>query len=547
MHRRRFGCCIADVYILRMLTHSPERQLRSQASSNGGVTPIQLPRSSGLLLHVSSLPGPYGIGDLGRDAYRFADHLDDAGQHIWQVLPLVPVGLGYSPYSSPSTFAGNPLFISPAKLAETHLLDGAPDPPGFPGDRVDFPAVIEFKESLLLRAFGRFESGAGKVDRAAYRRFCTDHAYWLDDYALFMAMKGAFGAAPWTEWPAALARRETDAVNDFSTEHARTIERHKFQQFIFFSQWNELRSYCNDRSISLFGDLPIYVAHDSADVWAHRDLFFLDENGHSTVVAGVPPDYFSETGQRWGNPIYRWDRMQENEYWWWKRRFAHTFQMVDLIRLDHFRAFAGYWEIPATQETAIHGRWVEGPGASLFRSIEDRLGPLPLVAENLGLITPDVTELMNAFAFPGMAVLQFAFGESSDHPFLPHNLPRNVVAYTGTHDNDTIEGWWQHITRDPEQRRTARFAQKYLPIQSADGALHWAAIRAMMASPADYVVVPMQDLFGLGSEARMNTPGRGEGNWTWRLQWERLTPDVLRRLKMLTAIHGRSDRLDEVL
>ncbi len=506
-----------------------------------------MPRSSGLLLHISSLPGRHGIGDLGHDAFRFADHLADTGQRIWQVLPLVPVGLGFSPYSSPSTFAGNPLFISPERLVEVGLLDGLAEPPAFPEGHVVFPAAIKYKEKLLTEAFGRFDDGAGDVDRSAYRQFCAENAYWLDDYALFMAMKRAFAGAPWTEWPAPLSRRDVGALEEFAVEHIRTIEQHRFQQFIFFLQWRDLKRYCNERSVSLFGDLPIYVAHDSADVWAHRDLFYLDEDGHCTVVSGVPPDYFSETGQRWGNPIYRWDRMRENDYLWWMQRFAHTFGLVDLIRLDHFRAFAGYWEIPAQEKTAIHGRWVEGPGASLFRSIEERIGPLPLVAENLGLITPDVTELMDTFGFPGMAVLQFAFHETADHPFLPHNLQRNVVAYTGTHDNDTIAGWWDHIRADPKQERTARFAREYVLGSSTDSSFHWAAIRAMMASPANFVVIPAQDLLGLGSEARMNTPGRGHDNWSWRLRWEQLTPEILDRLKKLTAVYGRSDRLDDVL
>lgn len=536
-----------------MLTHTPDKQRRSESSIEDDVSPIQLPRSSGLLLHVSSLPSPHGIGDLGQNAYRFADLLEETGQRIWQVLPLVPVGLGNSPYSSPSTFAVNPLFISPERLVRDGLLEEVPKPPSLPSDHVAFDQVINYKEALLRHAFERFASGSSRLAPEGFRQFCAENAYWLDDYALFMALKSAYDGAPWTAWPAELASRDEQALDEVEVKYARSIERHKLLQYLFFRQWTELKQYCNTRSISLFGDLPIYVAHDSADVWAHRELFFLDDEGYSTVVAGVPPDYFSETGQRWGNPIYRWERMRENGYAWWTRRFDHIFKLVDLIRLDHFRAFAGYWEIPASEETAIHGRWVQGPGASLFRSIEERLGPLPLVAENLGMITADVTDLMNDFAFPGMAVLQFAFGEGADHPFLPHNLRRNVVAYTGTHDNDTIVGWWRNLQADPESARSVRFARKYLmpdrsenEIGSSDE-MHWVAIRAMMASPADYVVSPVQDVLGLGSEARMNTPGRGTGNWTWRLRWDQMTPDVIRRLKTLTAVHGRSDQLDEVL
>lgn len=508
-------------------------------------SPIQLPRSSGLLLHISSLPGPHGIGELGPKAYRFADFLVETGQRIWQFLPLVPVGLGHSPYSSPSTFAGNPLFISLELLVRDGLLEASSAPATFPADHVDFPQVIERKDSILTRAFERFDLRASSQSHDAYREFCTENGYWLNDFALFMALKSAFGGVPWTEWPSELAAREPAALDSAAAQYSRQIERHKFLQYVFFSQWRDLKTYCNERSISLFGDLPIYVAHDSADVWAHRDLFFLNDAGRSTVVAGVPPDYFSETGQRWGNPIYRWNRMRENDYAWWTRRFEHIFKLVDLIRLDHFRGFAGYWEIPATEETAINGRWVEGPGSSLFRSLEERLGPLPLVAENLGMITPDVTELMNNFAFPGMAVLQFAFGESADHPFLPHNLERNVVAYTGTHDNDTIAGWWTRLESDPTRARSARFVRAYLDPPESE--IHWSAIRAMMASPANHVVIPVQDALGLGSDARMNTPGLGHGNWTWRLQWDQLTPELAHRLKELAAVHGRSDQLDEVI
>lgn len=528
-----------------MITHTTEPTSAADSNTDSDVSPIKIPRSSGVLLHISSLPGRFGIGDLGPNAYRFADFLAETGQRIWQVLPLVPVGLGNSPYSSPSTFAVNPLFISPDLLLDSGLLSEIPDPPDLPADHADYGRVIEYKYDLLGRTFDEFE-GAG-IQRTEFDRFCAENAYWLDDYALFMALKTAFHGKPWTQWPDGLVARDPDALERAHNEHAAQIERHKFYQYLFFRQWDELKSYCNDRSISLFGDLPIYVAHDSADVWAHRDLFFLDEAGRSTVVAGVPPDYFSETGQRWGNPIYRWDWMRQNDYAWWARRFENIFTLVDLIRLDHFRAFAGYWEIPAEEDTAINGRWVDGPGSSLFNALERKLGPLPLVAENLGMITPDVTELMQEFGFPGMAVLQFAFHETADHPFLPHNLERNVVAYTGTHDNDTIAGWWQSLRSDPATNRSVRFARQYLALDHDDDEMHWAAIRAMLASPSDYVLSPMQDLLGLGTGARMNTPGRAEGNWSWRFRWDQVTPDVTDRLRAMTAVYGRSDMLDEVV
>ena len=528
-----------------MHTQSTETTSASDSSADSDISPIGIPRSSGVLLHISSLPGRFGIGDLGPNAYRFADFLAETGQRIWQVLPLVPVGHGNSPYSSPSTFAGNPLFLSPDLLVEAGLLSDISKPTDLPADRVDYGRVSDYKYGLLGRAFDRFH--AQGMRHGDFDRFCAENSYWLDDYALFMALKAAFGGAPWIEWPERLATREPHALKAAANEHAQRINRHKFFQYAFFSQWNDLKSYCNERSISLFGDLPIYVAHDSADVWAHRDLFFLDEVGRTTVVAGVPPDYFSETGQRWGNPIYRWERMRENGYAWWTRRFENIFKQVDLIRLDHFRGFAGYWEIPSDEETAINGQWIEGPGSSLFRALEEKLGPLPLVAEDLGMITPDVKELMREFGFPGMAVLQFAFHEEADHPFLPHNLPRNVVAYTGTHDNDTIAGWWQALQVSAGEKRPVQFAREYLALNQVDEPMHWAAMRAMLASPSDYVLSPMQDLLGLGTHARMNTPGLAEGNWTWRFRWEQVTAGVTDRLRTLTAVYGRSELLNDVL
>lgn len=500
------------------------------------------PRSSGLLLHLSSLPGPYGIGDLGPQAYYFANFLRDTRQSLWQVLPFVPVGDGYSPYASPSTFAGNPLFISPERLVDDRLLDAQDltDTPAFPAAAVDFARVIPFRHGLLRKAFERFEAGTSAVDPAAVDAFCRAHAYWLDDYALFQALKHAHGEVSWVDWPAPLAKRDPDALAEARQTHAREIRRHKFWQFLFFTQWQALKAYCNERSIQLFGDLPIYVAHDSADVWAHPDLFHLDAEGRPTVVAGVPPDYFSETGQRWGNPIYRWDVMQQNGYRWWTRRLAHTLRLVDRVRLDHFRGFAGYWEIPADEETAIHGRWVDGPGAALFTAVKDELGKLPLIAEDLGLITPDVTALMDQFDLPGMAVIQFAFGGDPDHSYLPHNYRRNLVAYTGTHDNDTIVGWWEAQQREGDATAEGAYARRYLGRNGHPEPVHWAFVRLLSASVADLVVFPVQDLLGLGRDARMNTPGLGSGNWTWRFTWDQVGEAVARRLRTLTETYGRA-------
>ena len=512
---------------------------------------MRVPRSSGILLHISSLPSPFGIGDLGPAAFRFADFLAETGQRVWQVLPLVPVGHGQSPYSSPSTFAGNPLFISPEELVRDGLLmrEDLLDSPSFPAHHVDFDAVIPHKMALLRRAFDRFRQDRPPEIRHDFDQFRNDNGYWLEDYALFAALKNAFGESSWTDWPRPLVLRNADALAEARSQHADAVERHEFFQFLFARQWGRLRAYCRDRGIRLFGDLPIYVAHDSADVWAHRGLFYLDESGRPTVVAGVPPDYFSETGQRWGNPIYRWDLMRENGYRWWTRRFENIFNLVDFVRLDHFRAFAGYWEIPAAEETAIHGRWVDGPGASLFRAIEAALGPLPLVAENLGMITPDVTQLMENFRFPGMAVMQFAFGDEADHAFLPHNYVRNLVAYTGTHDNDTILGWWAQMERDGAGAglRATRFARAYLGIDGDGTDVHWKCIRPLMASVADVVVIPLQDVVGLHSDARMNVPGKGHGNWAWRFREEQLTESMRHRLAVLTAVYGRSGKLADAI
>ncbi len=509
-------------------------------------SPLRMPRSSGILLHLSSLPGKYGIGDLGPCAYRFADFLVSTGQRVWQVLPLVPVGLGNSPYSSPSTFAGNPLFISPDVLLHEQLLnhDDLRTAPAFSEDRVDFGSVIQYKTSLLSRAFGRFKSGLSRIDEGAFTRFRETNAYWLADYTLFMALKDAYDGAAWTDWPHGLASRDESMLKEARAQYRAAIDEHEFNQFLFYRQWHRLRTYCNERGVRLFGDLPIYVAHDSADVWAHSNLFYLDDSGRSTVVAGVPPDYFSETGQRWGNPIYRWDLMRERGYKWWTRRFESVLGLVDFVRLDHFRGFAGYWEIPASEETAIHGRWVDGPGEALFASIEESLGTLPLVAEDLGLITPDVTELMDAFEFPGMAVLQFAFGDDAHHAFLPHNYKPNLVAYTGTHDNDTTVGWWRAMEKDGagSGMKATMLARAYLGLETHREEVQWASIRALMASVATIVVYPMQDVLGLDSGARMNVPGQSAGNWAWRYREDQLTEAIQHKLKLLTAVYGRSDR-----
>ena len=507
---------------------------------------MDITRSSGILLHITSLPNRYGIGDLGPSAYEFVDFLVHTNQQYWQVLPLVPVGFGYSPYASPSTFAGNPLFISPDILLQEGLLqhEDLNETPHFPVNHVDFERAMPFKFDLLERAFTHFDHHASHEQKEEFEAFCKENQEWLDDYALFAVLKYVHEGKQWTDWDPALMCRDSNALAEASKEHARGISMQKFWQFLFCRQWEALKHYCKERGVKIIGDLPIYVAHDSADVWANRELFQLDANGKQTVVAGVPPDYFSETGQRWGNPIYRWDLMQEDQFSWWIRRFASILKQVDIIRLDHFRGFEAYWEVPASEETAVHGKWVKGPHAALFDVLQEKMGTLPIIAENLGFITPEVVELMETFHFPGMAILQFAFDGDSTSEFLPHNYPENIIAYTGTHDNDTVNGWWFNdiSTNDPASiARSRQFAREYLDIQHESGGVHWVFIRALMASVATLVVTPLQDIIGLASEGRMNTPGTvGEPNWGWRFSSEMLSEEAVEHFRKLTSLFGRA-------
>ncbi len=503
------------------------------------------PRASGVLLHPTSLPGRYGIGELGDSARSFVEFLHETGQSVWQVLPLGPTGYGDSPYQCFSAFAGNPLLVSVEDLVGEGLL-GPGDLTGSspaPVDVVDFGAVIAWKLPILRRAAEAFERLASPSQRGALDEFRRVHASWLEDFTLFMALKGAHGGAPWPTWETALAIREPRAVAAARERHAAEIRVLEFTQYAFFRQWLDLKARCRRRGVRIVGDLPIFVAHDSADVWAHPELFQLAADGAPSFVAGVPPDYFSATGQLWGNPLYRWDVLARTGYRWWIDRFRATLSLVDVVRLDHFRGFESYWEVPAGQETAERGRWVKGPGAALFESLEAALGPLPVIAENLGVITPEVESLRERFSWPGMAILQFAFG--SDDPsdtFKPHNYPRNRVAYTGTHDNDTIVGWWSAGVGDTT--RSAAFVEaeralcrRYLGTDGRE--IHWAMIRAALASVADTVVVPLQDVLGIGSEGRMNLPGRGTGNWRWRFRAEAITPGMKARLADLTHLYGR--------
>jgi 4-alpha-glucanotransferase len=506
---------------------------------------VTFPRSSRILLHPTSLPGPFGIGDLGPEAYAFVDFLAAAGQRIWQVLPLGPTGYGDSPYQLFSAFAGNPLLISLDGLAADGLLtrEELSRAPQFPADSVDYGEVIRFKMPLLRAAYERFK--ANGTDRDEFGDFRSRCEGWLGDYALFMAVKAAHGGeAVWSRWEPDIAARKPAAMMEWRARLADDIEALEFVQYMFQRQWHSLHNYARERGVRVMGDLPIYVAHDSADVWANPDLFQLDAAGEPAVMSGVPPDYFSATGQLWGNPIYRWDRMAETGFRWWIDRVRWALAQVDTVRLDHFRGLEAYWEVPAGETTARNGRWVKGPGAALFKALEDALGDLPIVAENLGVITPEVEAIRTEFGFPGMAILQFAFGVDPQAPdFKPHNYPRDRVAYTGTHDNDTTVGWWTGAdagdsTRTAENIRAERdFTLKYLVTDGSE--IHWVFIRTLMASVADTVLFPLQDVLGLGSEARMNTPAVPSGNWLWRYRKELVTPAIVEGLKEMVSIYDR--------
>jgi 4-alpha-glucanotransferase len=497
---------------------------------------MKFPRASGILLHPTSLPGRFGIGDFGEEAYRFADFLVASAQSLWQILPLGPPDHGGSPYSSYSAFAGNTRLISPEKLFEEGLLtrDDLDAAPSLPTERVDFAQAGKIKDAFLEKAFARFQASGNAELCIKFEEFAARNASWLDDYALFRALRNAHAGAAWTEWDRSLALREAAALNQSRGELRSQIEAQKFFQYLVFKQWLDLKGYCNSGGIRLIGDIPMFVAHDSADVWANPDLFKLDENGKPTFVAGVPPDYFSATGQFWGNPLYDWDLMRRDGFKWWIDRIRATLQLVDVARIDHFRGFAACWEIPASENTAEHGQWVETPGRELFAAVRSELGELPIIAEDLGMITSDVHKLRDELGFPGMRVLQFAFNSDPDNIHLPDNYESNVVAYTGTHDNDTTVGWLESLTEENEERN---FCLSYL---NSDGReINWDFIRAVLASRADTAIISLQDVLGVGSEGRMNLPNSVDGNWRWRVKRESLTDALSQRLRELTTSSER--------
>jgi 4-alpha-glucanotransferase len=502
---------------------------------------MRFERTAGILLHPTSLPSPFGIGDLGNEAYRFIDFLYSAGQKLWQVFPLGPTGYGDSPYQCFSAFAGNPLLISPQKLKEESLLtdNDLSDFPKFNPHQIDFGAIIDLKYNLLKKAFAQFKTMKGI--NAEFINFCEVQNDWLDDFSLFMAAKDFHNGKLWTEWDKDLVLRRDGSLKIWREKLSDEITFHKFIQFKFYQQWKNLKDYVNSKGIKIIGDMPIFIAYDSADLWSHKELFTVDEKGNLKFVAGVPPDYFSETGQRWGNPLFKWKRMENDEFLWWRRRLSAILQFVDIIRIDHFRGFDAYWEIPAEAPTAQKGRWVKAPGEKFFTTVKKYLGDIPIIAEDLGLITKSVTELREKFDFPGMKILQFAFGTGMETKFLPHNLVPNSIIYTGSHDNDTTRGYFEKAKQADNDIYS--HAQKYLSFFNND--LTFELIRTAYASVADLVVIPLQDILNLGSDARMNFPGKLGGNWTWRFTWDQVPYGIADVYKEFTILYERPPKPKE--
>jgi 4-alpha-glucanotransferase len=503
-------------------------------------------RASGILLHPTSLAGSHGMGDFGPEAYRFADFLHTAGQKFWQVLPLNPTGYADSPFQCFSASAGNPLLISLEVLVDEGLLNrnDLSSSPVFPVESVDYGSAIQFKMPLLQRAASNFFAGASAEDHRRFEEFCRANAAWLDDFALFMAVKSAHNLVAWTQWPADIASRENEAIQRWSERLASAIDSQKFLQYEFYRQWRRLRDYGKERNIRIIGDVPIYVAHDSADVWSNRQFFLLDEAGRPLKIAGVPPDYFSATGQCWGNPIYNWPLLQRTGYRWWVERLRSALRLYDVVRIDHFRGFEAYWEVPGGESTAVNGRWVKGPGRELFSVLRQDLGDLPIIAENLGVITAEVEDIRHEFGFPGMAILQFAFGNDPQAPtFKPHNYVRDLVAYTGTHDNDTAVGWWNSSGTGDSTRSAedvaAEHAQARAYLDFTDEPIHWVLIRGILSSVANLAIAPMQDILGLGNEARMNLPGTSSGNWKWRMKPGAATAEMANKLREMVTLYDR--------
>ncbi|MFH1258805.1 MAG: 4-alpha-glucanotransferase [Elusimicrobiota bacterium] len=497
-------------------------------------------RGSGVLLHITSLPSPYGVGDMGPEAYKFVDFLTQAKQKFWQILPLNPTdqACGNSPYSSISTFAGNPLLIS----IEFMLTDGFLEKndleslPQFSNEKVDFSAVVNYKQKIFDLAFQQFK---GKDNKYDYENFCLEHSDWLDNFALFVALKSNFGGKAFSEWPKELRDRLPKSLQAVKNKFKERIEREKFLQYIFFKQWFSLKNYCNKNGVKLVGDVPIYVNYDSVSVWTNPQYFKLNEDKQLTHLAGVPPDYFSQTGQLWGNPVYRWDVLKESGYRWWIQRMTHNLNLFDLVRIDHFRGFVAYWEVPAGEQTAVNGKWVEAPSKDFFSTLCKRFSSLPIIAEDLGNITDEVRDVMHYFAFPGMKLLLFAFGENlPEHPYLPHNYNHHCVVYTGTHDNNTVRGWFEKDIAEEDKRRLFDYLGQEVSAENVP----WELIRLAMQSVANMVIIPLQDILGLGDDARINRPATLNDNWRWRVLPEQLNSSIAAKLLKITEIYGRASR-----
>ncbi|MCD6425356.1 MAG: 4-alpha-glucanotransferase [Anaerolineales bacterium] len=495
---------------------------------------MEFTRSSGVLLHPTSLPGPYGIGDLGPQARHWIDFLSETGTGLWQILPLGPTGYGDSPYQCFSAIAGNPYLISPDDLLREGLLhsNDLTNLPNFNVERINYGEVISWKMDLLHRSYEQFRHSEKKWHKEA-ELFYKEQEEWLDDFAMFMALKEFHGGKPWTDWEVKFRDRDPGALDLFKEERSHAVQRQKYYQFLFYKQWNKLRNYAHEKEIKIIGDIPIFIAHDSADAWTQRDLLYLDPDGQPTVVAGVPPDYFSDTGQLWGNPLYRWEVHARDDYQWWIKRLKAVFSLVDIVRLDHFRGFVNYWEIPSGEETAINGRWVDGPGAEFMTRIQDEFGGLPIIAEDLGEISPEVYKLRDQFNLPGMKIMVFAFDSGETNEFLPHHYGENCVVYTGTHDNDTAVGWFNRIGKGEKT-----FAQRYLKSSGED--IAWDLINAAWSSKAVFAIAPLQDLLSLDNRARMNYPGNAKGNWGWRYTESELGSDIREKLTEVNYLYGRA-------
>ena len=499
-------------------------------------------RGSGILLHITSLPSSFGIGDLGPGAYWFADFLAQAKQSYWQVLPLSPTDQwsGNSPYSSLSAFAGNTLLISPEFLIESGLLtrEDISEIPSFPDERCDYALVIPYKAKLFNRAYERFKTS--KREGNSYETFCIKNEEWLEDFALFIVIKNHLDGKAWGEWEKGLRDRSSKPLEKIKNNFYDEIEREKFLQYLFFKQWFSLKEYCNEKGIQLIGDIPIYVNYDSVDVWTHPEIFKLDEEKRPLSVSGVPPDYFSKTGQLWGNPIYRWDILQKMGFQWWFQRIGHNLHLFNILRIDHFRGFVAFWEVPSNETTAINGKWVKAPAVKFFTALLQKFPAHSFIAEDLGLITLDVKKIMSRFRFTGMRVLQFAFGEDlPTHPYLPHNYIPNTIVYTGTHDNNTVNGWFENETTPQDRQRLFKYLGKEVPLEQFPKEL----IRLAMMSVANTVIIPMQDILGLGEEARMNRPSIAQRNWQWRLLPNHLTSSHVEMLLEFTYIYGRASEI----